>query len=45
MPCANVAPSYNSLITPESHLLMDEQFEKLTERVDQLIGRPLDWSI
>ncbi|WP_225580736.1 sulfotransferase domain-containing protein [Pseudomonas sp. PDM16] len=45
MPCANVAPPYKSLITPESHLLMDEQFEKLTERVDQLIGRPLDWSI
>ena len=45
IPCTNVAPPYSSLITPESHSLMDEQFEGLTERVDQLIGRSLDWSI
>jgi hypothetical protein len=45
IPCTNAAPPYSDLITPASHALMDEQFEGLTERVDKLVGRPLDWSI
>jgi len=44
IPFTNVAPPYRRF-APESAALMEAQFAGLTERVDRLVGRPLDWSI
>ncbi|WP_336799879.1 sulfotransferase domain-containing protein [Kaistia sp. MMO-174] len=44
IPFVNVAPAYDRF-APESAALMDSLFEGLTDRVDRLVGRPLDWSI
>ena len=45
IPYANVAPAYDVDFAPESLALMDAQFGDLTERVDRLVGRALDWSL
>lgn len=44
IPVANVAPSFANSAS-ESASFMQEQFGDLTDRMDQLVGRPLDWSI
>ncbi|WP_044563965.1 sulfotransferase domain-containing protein [Azospirillum sp. B4] len=43
VPITNVAPSY-SPFDSECDALMGAHFGNLTARVDQLVGRPLDWS-
>jgi hypothetical protein len=44
IPIANAAPSF-SCFSSESASLMDEAFGDLTDRINRLVGRPLDWSI